>query len=77
MDSSRDVRKAVLSIQQPYPEGSLFMDAPHARPDELIEMAKEREDWNIRANECLEFRNGDSKLIAIAAVRAKFKRIHL
>ena len=50
MDSSRDVRKAVLSIQQPYPEGSLFMDAPRASTDELIEMAKEREDWNIRVN---------------------------
>ena len=50
MHPSRDVRKAVLSIQQPYPEGSLFMDAPRASTDELIEMAKEREDWNIRVN---------------------------
>ena len=26
------------------------MDAPKASPDELIEMAKEREEWNISVN---------------------------
>ena len=40
MDSDRILKQALLSLQQPYPEGSLLMDAPpHESWDDLMRMA--------------------------------------
>ena len=40
MDSDRMLKQALLSLQQPYPEGSLLMDAPpHESWDDLMRMA--------------------------------------
>ena len=48
----RPVKSVITQIQQPYPDGSMFMDAPrHSSMKQLIiEMADDRESWNLHVN---------------------------
>ena len=51
MDESRLVRKAVLTLRNPYPPGFILMDTPpHESLDQLIDMARDKESWNIEVN---------------------------
>ena len=47
----RLVKTVLAQIQKPYPAGSLLMDAPrHNSMKQLIEMAEDKESWNIHVN---------------------------
>ena len=47
----RLVKSVITQIRQPYPDGSIFMDAPrHSSMEQLIELAEDRESWNIHVN---------------------------
>ena len=50
------VRQVVIKyvedkIDVGYPEGSILMDAPHHRTvEDLVELARDKENWNIEVN---------------------------
>ena len=47
----RLVKSVITQIRQPYPDGSIFMDAPrHSSMEQLIELAEDRESWNLHVN---------------------------
>lgn len=40
-----------ISIDVGYPAGSILMDAPHHRTvEDLVELARDKENWNIEVN---------------------------
>ena len=50
MDSSRPNRQAIMSLRKPYYEGSVLMDVPdHSSLEELAEIAREQDDWQMIA----------------------------
>ena len=50
-DGIRDVKTVLTQMCQPYPEGSLLMDAPrHRNIDQLITMARDKDEWNLQVN---------------------------
>ena len=47
MEDSRLLRAVVCSAQQPYPAGSIFMDAPpHSSMDHLVKLAGRKKSWS-------------------------------
>ena len=50
MEEGRLIRRLVAQVQAPYPEGSIFMDAPTHGFDELVKYANDKERWNICVN---------------------------
>ena len=50
-DGMRAVKTVLTQMRQPYPEGSLLMDAPrHRDTKQLITMAQDKEEWNLIVN---------------------------
>ena len=50
-DGFREVKTVLTQMCQPYPEGSLLMDAPrHRNTQQLITMAQDKGEWNIIVN---------------------------
>ena len=47
MEEGRLIKRLVTQVQAPYPEGSIFMDAPAHNLDELVKYANDKEHWNI------------------------------
>ena len=50
MEERRLIRRLVAQVQAPYPEGSIFMDAPTHGFDELVKYANDQERWSICVN---------------------------
>ena len=50
-EGDRAVKAVLTQMRQPYPEGSLLMDAPRHRDiQQLITMARDKDEWNIIVN---------------------------
>ena len=50
-DGDREIKAVLTQLRQPYPEGSLLMDAPrHSDTRQLITMAQKKDEWNIIVN---------------------------